>query len=449
MPVSNNHARGQRGDDALLRADMNNYRKAWEKMRIAEKINNDRALENRLLWEKLKKINPNPTDDDLLAHAHRLEDQGLLAEAADVYQQLLIRPDQFHNMYLRDHLAELIKKVNRRQAEAKVLERAAELEEEGRLWPGRPRGLESPRGRIPGVPRADKPVGPMMPMSTEAYRAELAAQAMENRRRREEAKKEEEFRGQKEVAIAAAMEALDRHRRRVVGGNDRLALANDLEEQRRDIQEERRRQFYTEWDRYKPVAGPGVRQSFDLEGLRREQEEAVPDKARHYHPNEEAAMRQRPTSAGAGAAAAAGARQREREQERDRNNNANLARLYVPGHPYAPAGRPPPPHEAWPAPPPAGSPRPGPSPPPGALKGAIKSPYARPSVDKPHVRIDPQVVRAHQQAFIDKHRKLEPPPQQITPLRQRKEAVRKPDPPIIEGGDYRGAVSYGGRIDRW
>ncbi|GLI67370.1 hypothetical protein VaNZ11_011549 [Volvox africanus] len=448
MPVSNNHARGQRGADALLRADMDNYRKAWEKMRIAEKINNDRALEQRLIWEKLKKINPNPTDEDLLAYAHRLEDQGLLAEAADVYQQLLLRPDHFHNVHLRDHLAELIKKVNRRQAEAKVLERAAELEEEGRLWPGRPRGLESPRGRIPGVPRADKPVGPVMPMSPEAYRAELAAQAMENRRRREEAKKEEELRGQKEVAIAAAMEALDRHRRQVVGGNDRLAFANDLEEERKERQEERRRQFYAEWDQYKPVAGPSVRQSFDLEGLRRQQDEAVADKAQHFRPNEAAAMRQRPASAGAGAAAAAVTRQREREQERDRNNAANLARLYLPGHPYAPAGGPPPPHEAWPAPPPAGSPRPGPAPPPGALKDALKSPYARPSVDKPHVRIDPQVVRAHQHAFIEKHRKPPPPPQQITPLRQRKEAVRKPDPPIIGGGGYTGAVSYG-RIDRW
>ncbi|GIL82785.1 hypothetical protein Vretifemale_11721 [Volvox reticuliferus] len=385
MPVSNNHARRQRGEDALRRADMNNYRKAWEKMRIAEKINNDRALEHRLIWEKLKKINPNPTDDDLLAHAHRLEDQGLLAEAADVYQQLLLRPDQFHNKYLRDHLAELIKKVNRRQAEAKVLERAAELEEEGRLWPGRPRGLESPRGRIPGVPRADKPVGPMMPMSPEAYRAELAAQAMENRRRREEAKKEEAFREQKEVAIAAAMEALDKHRRRVMGGNDRLAFANERQEERKDRQEERRRQFYSEWDQYKPTAGPGVRQSFDLEGLRLEQEEVAVDKGRHHRPSEVAAMRQRPTSAGAGMAAAAVAR----ERERDHNNAANFERLYVPGHPYAPAGGPPAPHEAWPAPPLVGPPRPVPAPP--GLKGALKSPYARPSVDKPHVRIDPQV----------------------------------------------------------
>lgn len=53
--------RGQGGQDIVLRNDMKNYRKAWEKMRTAEKINNERALEHRLLWEKLKKINPNPT----------------------------------------------------------------------------------------------------------------------------------------------------------------------------------------------------------------------------------------------------------------------------------------------------------------------------------------------------------------------------------------------------
>ncbi len=45
----------------MLKDDMNNYRKAWEKMRVAEKINNERALEHRLLWEKLKKISPNPS----------------------------------------------------------------------------------------------------------------------------------------------------------------------------------------------------------------------------------------------------------------------------------------------------------------------------------------------------------------------------------------------------
>ncbi|GIM03617.1 hypothetical protein Vretimale_8345 [Volvox reticuliferus] len=267
----------------------------------------------------------------------------------------------------------------------------------------------------------------MMPMSPEAYRAELAAQAMENRRRREEAKKEEAFREQKEVAIAAAMEALDKHRRRVMGGNDRLAFANERQEERKDRQEERRRQFYSvrlegpapriaarcgalqpsvlpslstdticpppggsphflqEWDQYKPTAGPGVRQSFDLEGLRLEQEEVAVDKGRHHRPSEVAAMRQRPTSAGAGMAAAAVAR----ERERDHNNAANFERLYVPGHPYAPAGGPPAPHEAWPAPPLVGPPRPVPAPP--GLKGALKSPYARPSVDKPHVRIDPQV----------------------------------------------------------
>ncbi|EFJ48603.1 hypothetical protein VOLCADRAFT_90739 [Volvox carteri f. nagariensis] len=453
MPGRNNRARGQGGVDAVLRDDMNNYRKALDKMRQAEKLNAERALEHRLLWEKLKKLNPHPTDEDLLAHAQRLEDQGLLSEAADVIQQLLLRPDQFHNKQLRDHLAELVKRVNRRQAEAKVLERAAELEEEGRLWPGRPRGLQSPRERIPGVPRADKPVGPMMPMSPDAYRAELAAQvAMANRRRREEARKQEELLGQKQIAVAAAMEALDQHRRRVGGANDRLSLAVEREEELREREEERRRQFYQEWDRLKPAGGPEVRQSYDLEERRREQVQGVhghrasvrnsydvlnqyqdadgyyPRGPGHGEPGGAVAAgpRQRPSSAGAAAAVAV------RERERERNNAANFERLYVPVHPYAPAGGPPQRHEAWPTPPAAGSPRPGAVP--GGLRGVLKSPYARPDVDKPRVRIDPQVVRGHQQAFIEKHRKPEPPPRQEVPLRVRKEAARRPDPPIIAYG---------------
>ncbi|GLC41582.1 hypothetical protein PLESTM_001217000 [Pleodorina starrii] len=477
MPWRNSNARGSGGADNVLKHGTDECRIRRDKQRLEKELHKERALDHRVAWEQ--KFNKNAVDEDLMSQAHRLEDAGLLLEAANAYAHLLTRPDQFHNKPLRDHLAELVKRVNRQQAEAKLQERRAELDEEGRLWPGRPRGLDSPRerGGVParGGPRHDKPVGPCTPMSPEAYRAELAAQAMDNRRRREEARKADELLEQKQVAIAAAMEALEQHRRKVVGGNDKLSYANEMDLERKNRQEDRRRQYCAEWDQLKQAGGPGVRQSYDLDELRRREQvqnahahaalmrasyEAPPrgPQGAQYHDayGRDPRVIQAEEMAAAAAAGGGGGgayhhRPASAAAARERNNAANFERKYIPGHPYAPPGGlapPPPPQEAWPVAAAAaavGAQRAGGAPAAAAagLRGVLKSPYARPGVDKPHVRIDPQVVRSHQQAFIEKHRKPDPPPQQQNvPLRLRKEAARRPEQPVLAYGAA--AASYGG-----
>ncbi|KAG2435832.1 hypothetical protein HXX76_007027 [Chlamydomonas incerta] len=472
-----------------------------------------------------------------MAKAYKLEDAGHLGAAADAYLRVLTCPDQADNHELRAHIGELMGRLNKQQMQAKT--KAAEkekLQEEALLAGVAPAGgVRGPgqqgapqrrpvtvgpavRGRAGPPPPGDvemwraRPVGPPMPLNPEAYRAELAAQAMEVRRRRAAAAREAELADQKQVAVAAAMEALEQHRQRVTAVNDRMAYGNELAREIAAREEDRQRRQLMEWDELKAAAearhsglGPlgGMdefdrRRQADWEAAERwDQREAVQRAHAHralarnaweapadpravYHAahghdprvmQEELAYRaggpggrqyenlyyspapggpvavglrhDRPASAGTVARAQALAREREREH----NNAMAYSRQYVPGHPYAAAGGPPPQGSLWPGPPPgagtagAGAGGGGGGSPPRRAPGGggPAAPFGRPSVDRPVAPINIEVVKARQQAFIDKRRKPEPAPRPpAVPLRVRKAAGQRPEHPQIAGGAHLG-----------
>ncbi|KXZ41593.1 hypothetical protein GPECTOR_376g170 [Gonium pectorale] len=176
------------GVDEFFRKEIETYRKAVDTVRGERRLNDDRAWAEKLLLDVLKK--PNPECEALMSRAHALEDDGKLPEAAALYARVLSCADQADNHELRTHLAELNARINRREANARARARQAELaaDMEEQRWrrvkeaggQARPR-TAAPRvsvnwGPEPGVPKANKPVGPAMPMAPDAYRAELAAQ---------------------------------------------------------------------------------------------------------------------------------------------------------------------------------------------------------------------------------------------------------------------------------
>ncbi|KAG2490915.1 hypothetical protein HYH03_010828 [Edaphochlamys debaryana] len=514
--------------DRIFENEIATYRRNVANHRDARKLLEDRAREEKLLKDLLRK-KPSPQCEALMRRAYKAEDAGHLAEAVDAYSRVLTLPDEADNHELRAYIGDLMGRLNKQQVAAKLAARQAAREAEaaslgqarikavvqggvpqvpglgpqaGQL-PARPRtagpipaGWRNPHSEEAGVPRIGKPVGPMMPMHAEAYRAELAAQAQADRQRRAAAARQEELLGLKQLAVAAAMEALDQHQRHVVGGNDQLAFDNDTQRERRLRAEDRERRLYLEWDELKaaaenPPSGPlagvdeyarrraQVQQAHAHRALARNAQEPPQDPRLLYHaahghhprvaaeqaelaaaaaarngiaaggPHQPqyyympgggavaAGLRQRPMSAGAATAAFA------RERERQRNNDAAMARQYVPGHPYA-AVQGPPPAQAWPAEWEGGV-----MAPPGAVRAAAvagadifakgkkagPAPFGRPGVDRPTVPIDPKVVRAKQQKWQEKRTKARPlTPQPVVPLRVRRAAGRSPSPPRIAEG---------------
>ncbi|GFR52514.1 hypothetical protein Agub_g15071 [Astrephomene gubernaculifera] len=373
----------------------------------------------------------------------------------------------------------------------------------------------------PGVPRGNKPVGPMVPLSAGAYRAELAAQAQADRQRRQAELREVQLAEQRQLGAVAAREDVAEFQRRVVGANDQLSYQNELDLERRARQEDRRRRFYLEWEELRAAKEAGLAPGGPLGGAdeiqrRREQiqqahahralarnaSEAPQDPRAVYHQAhghdpwvmaEElaapaggggrpagaavvggyqafqqaychqagvgaaaAGLRRRPASAGL--VAAAQQRQRQQEQQRERTSAANVERVMAVG-----VGKPPQqqPHAArraaaWAEPDGGGGGR-------GGRGGELKAPFGRPDVDQPKVPIDPRVVRARQQAYIEKRRKQQPGPPgaappgsvpwggggrqpqqrqyqqggvQVVPMRARRAAAHTPEPPrVAEGAD--------------
>lgn len=151
----------------------------------------------------------------------------------------------------------------------------------------------------------------------------------------------------------------------------------------------------------------------------------------------------RPASAGAVTAAMdALARERERDRYRQAANEDNVSRHFVPGHPQdfnavgygagGPGGRPRRPASAGGRAAAAAA---------AAGRGGVVgrpggAPFDRPSVDRPVTAIDPRVVRARQQAFVDKRRKPVSEPRAVdqVPLRVRRAEGRRPSPPRVAEG---------------
>ncbi|KAG2451194.1 hypothetical protein HYH02_003801 [Chlamydomonas schloesseri] len=556
--------------DELFAHEIAAYRRNVEKVHYVRRLHEDRAKAEKLLRDLLKK--PSPQCEALMQKAYKLEDAGHLGAAADAYLRVLTCPDQADNHELRAYIGELMGRLNKQQMEAKAKAAEKEKQKEEALLAGlAAAGVKGPgglppraaaqqqqqqrpatagpavRGRAGPPPPGTvemwhaKPVGPPMPLNPEAYRAELAAQAMAVRRRRQEAARQAELADQKQLAVAAAMEALEQHRQRVTAANDRMAYGNELAREIAAREEDRRRRQLMEWDELKAAAearhsGLGPLGGMDEYDRRRQAEweaaearqhqqqrrhqqqqqyqdqwdlrdavqgahahralarnawEAPADPRALYHAahghdprvmQEELAYRaggglsphggrqherlyyspppggphqhggpvavglrhDRPASAGTVARAQALAREREREHA----NALNYSRHYVPGHPYAAAGGPPPQGGVWPS---------GPAPtaaaaggvggggggspprraPPGG--GGPAAPFGRPGVDLPVAPINMEVVKARQQAFIDKRRKAEPPPRPpAVPLRVRKAAGHRPEQPQIAGGAHLG-----------
>ncbi|PNH02870.1 hypothetical protein TSOC_011119 [Tetrabaena socialis] len=421
------------------------YRRNLGDAHYGKRLGEQRVREERLMRDILKK--PTPKCEALMARAHVLEDAGELAAAADLYLRVLACEQQADNHHLRAHAQGVLAKVNRK--EAGVMARVKQAAFEAKKGTGGPRAGLAP----------DKD------------------------------------------------EALDQHRLKVVGGNDRLSHRNEQERERLAKEEDMRRRSLLEWDELKAAAEMSARGPLggvDEYERRREQVQAAhahrdvarnafedaSDQRRLFHAAhghapgadaEEAAwhaardgaglphagagfhrhsrhareyaqrlpdyppefyhqpggaaavgLRQRPASAGATTAAAA------RDRERAAANAANLARLYVPGHPYGNGGGagPPPQRAVWPT---AAAPvmaaaaparrRP-------ATAGP-RAPYGRPDVDRPAIPIDPRVVRAKQQAYLDKRKKPDPPPAApLQPLRVRRAAGRRPSPPRVTARAY-------------
>ncbi len=152
----------------------------------------------------------------------------------------------------------------------------------------------------------------------------------------------------------------------------------------------------------------------------------------------------RPASAGSVTAAMdALARERERERYRQAVNDVNVSRHFVPGHPQdynavgygagSPGGRPRRPATAGGRVAAAAAAAAGRGGDVGRPGGA---PFDRPNVDRPVTAIDPRVVRAKQQAFVDKRRKPVSEPRAVdqVPLRVRRAEGRRPSPPRVAEG---------------